>query len=72
MHGIAGAVKMEKDLAWYAITMAFRSTNPLEDLLQLLKEYCDAAEYEEYGKAIARAIHVVIDRAGDRRASGAR
>jgi hypothetical protein len=50
---------MEKDLAWYVITMAFRSTNPLEDLLHLLKEHCAAPEYEEYGKAIARAIHGV-------------
>jgi len=50
---------MEKDLAWYVITMAFRSTNPLEDLLQLLKEHCPTAEYEEYGKAIARVIHGV-------------
>ena len=50
---------MEKDLAWYVITIAFRSTNPLQDLLLLLKEHCPAAEYEEYGKAIARAIHGV-------------
>jgi hypothetical protein len=28
-------------------------------LLRLLKEHCPAAEYEEYGKAIARAIHGV-------------
>ncbi len=50
---------MEKDLAWYVITVAFRSTNPLQDLLLLLKEHCPAAEYEKYGKAIARAIHGV-------------
>ena len=34
---------MEKDLAWYVITMAFRSTNPLQDLLLLLKEHCPKA-----------------------------
>lgn len=50
---------MEKDLAGHVITSAFRSIDPLEELLPLLKEHCSKAEYDEYGKAIARAIHCV-------------
>lgn len=50
---------MEKDLAWHVITSAFRSTDPLQELLPLLKEHCSKAEYDEYGKAVARAIHCV-------------
>lgn len=50
---------MEEELAWHVITSAFCSTDPLRELLPLLKEHCTDAECDEYGKAIARAIHSV-------------
>lgn len=50
---------MDKELAWHVITVAFRSTNLLQEVLPLLKDHGAEAEYEAYGKAIARAIHGV-------------
>jgi len=50
---------MDRDLARHVIVASFRSFRELTMLLPLLKEHCDAAEYEIFAKAIA-AVGVEI------------
>ena len=47
---------MDIDVARHVIRIAFRSGRELETLLDLLKENCNANEYQAYAKAIATAI----------------
>jgi hypothetical protein len=47
---------MEIDLARHALRTAFRSSRELRELLGLLKDHCNQAEYAEFSKAIATAI----------------
>jgi hypothetical protein len=48
---------MERILAKHVVKAVFQSGGRLEQLLHLLKEQCDEAEYAEYRMAIAKAIH---------------
>ena len=47
---------MDRNLARHIVRTAFRCGGKLEELLPLLKEHCDDAEYGEYRRAIAMAI----------------
>lgn len=47
---------MDINVARHVIRTCFRSGRELETLLDLLKENCDAKEYESYATAIATAI----------------
>jgi hypothetical protein len=44
---------MNRDLASHVVAAGFHSASILQDLLPLLKEHCDQAEYDLYLKAIA-------------------
>jgi hypothetical protein len=50
---------MNRSLAKHLARTAFRSGNKLERLLPLLKEDCEAGEYDEYRGAIAMAIFAI-------------
>jgi hypothetical protein len=58
---------MDKELAWAAITAAFSCGAELQNLLQRLKQGCDAETYKQFAVGIATAIDTinveVIDRA---------
>ena len=58
---------MDKEIARHVARVGFRAMRELSDLLPLLKEHCDAKEYETIAKAIATAsAHIstqVIDSA---------
>jgi len=56
---------MDKELARHVAATAFRSAVELSDMLPILKEHCDASEYEMFLKAIASAsaaIHFEIEK----------
>ncbi len=44
---------MDEDLAKHVATATFRAMSELTNLVPLLKQHCNAAEYEPYLKAIA-------------------
>ena len=44
---------MDRDLAKHVASVTIRAISQLGELVPLLKEHCDAAEYEPYLKAIA-------------------
>lgn len=44
---------MENDLAKHVATTIFKTTSQMTELIPLLKDHCDVAEYESYAKAIA-------------------
>jgi hypothetical protein len=44
---------MDHELARHVLAVGFRSASILQELIPLLKEHCDASEYEKYVKAIS-------------------
>ena len=47
---------METELARHVVIVAFRSAALLQELIPLLKEHCDEAEYRSFIEGIAKAI----------------
>ena len=47
---------MDINIARHVIRTAFRSERELEELMQMLKAYCNAEEYKNYALGIAAAI----------------
>jgi hypothetical protein len=50
---------MDIDVARYSVRQSFRIARELRDIMQLLKERCDADEYQKHAAGIARAIDAV-------------
>ena len=44
---------MDRELAKHAASVALKSMGDLGDLLELIKNHCDAREYDAYARAIA-------------------
>lgn len=44
---------MDRELAKHAASVALKSMGDLGDLLELIKNHCDAKEYDAYARAIA-------------------
>lgn len=57
---------MNIDVARHVIRALFRSGRELEELIPLLKENCEADEYQVYVKAIATAIASIHLEIGNR------
>ena len=45
---------MDKDLARLVVRSMIKSSSELTSLVPVLKQYCDAEEYEYFGKTLAR------------------
>jgi hypothetical protein len=43
---------MDRELAKHVVISAFRSMRELTDLLEMLKEHCEATEYDSYLRGI--------------------
>lgn len=52
---------MDEKLAWQMVRVSFRTAGELQELLGLLKENCNAEDYQTYAGRIAQAIDSVND-----------
>lgn len=50
---------MQQDVAWHIIRVVFRCSADLQSLLRILKENCDAEEYQHYARGVAAAIDAI-------------
>ncbi|MCK4840357.1 MAG: hypothetical protein KAT04_00580 [Methylococcales bacterium] len=50
---------MDKELAEYAVKVAFKSESDLNDLIPLLKEHCSENEYKKLAIAIATVASTI-------------
>ena len=44
---------MDRELAKHVVSVALKSMGELSDLLELIKNHCDATEYAAYVRAVA-------------------
>ena len=50
---------MDIDVARHSVRQSFRTARELRDMMQFLKERCDADKYQQHAADIARAIDAV-------------